>query len=267
MVIYLDALLFQNFIVNIFLLTITLQTIKKRVSIIRLSIGALVGSLYVIPMLSPKYAYLATTPFKLIVALVMVFIAVNQKNIMFLLKSTLILIFYTMLLGGLAFYSALSESPNLTPNTTIYSFSSKNTYISIMIIYIVIQRMVNYTRDRKKLHSFIYDIEIYTKEVKTSLKAFLDTGNELREPATNLPVIIVEMEYFHKINLEGYSIYHIPYSVVSGQQGKLIGIKPDNVKITINDITREESAIIAFCDKKLSKYNDYNGLLPRGILE
>lgn len=267
MVIYLDTLLFQNFIVNIFLLTITLQTIKKRVSIVRISIAAFVGSLYVIPILLPKYAYLATTPFKLIMALIMIFIAINEKNFMFLLKSTLILIFYTMLLGGLAFYSALIENPSLTPNTTIYSFSSKNTYISIMIIYVTVQRIINYAKDRKKLNSFIYDIEIYTKEVKTSLKAFLDTGNELREPATNLPVIIIEMEYFNKIGLEGYSIYHIPYSVVNGHQGKLIGIKPDTVKITINDKTREEKVIVAFCDKKLSKYNDYNGLLPRGILE
>jgi stage II sporulation protein GA (sporulation sigma-E factor processing peptidase) len=267
MVIYLDVLLFQNFFVNIFLLTITLQTIKKRTSIIRLFMGAFVGSLYVIPMLFPKYGYLSSTPFKMIMALLMVFIAVNEKNIIFLLKSTVIFIFYTMLLGGVAFYSALSENPQLDPNTTVYSFSAKNTYIAIMIIYVAIQRIISYVKDRRKLDSFIYSIEINTMEIKTSLKAFLDTGNELREPATNLPVIIIEKEYFDKINLDGYAIYHIPYSVLSGYQGKLIGIKPDSVSITINNITREEKAIVAFCDKKLSKYNDYNGLLPRGILE
>lgn len=266
MVIYLDVLLFQNFIVNIFLITITLQTIKRKASVMRLIISAFIGSLYVIPMLVPRYQYLSGIPFQVLMAVLMIFIAVKEKNLLFLAKSTIIFYFYSFLLCGLAVYSALSENPNLTPNTRVINFSSKNIYIGIMIIYIVINRLVIYVKDRKKLDQFIYNIEICTKEVKTSLKVFLDTGNELREPATNLPVIIIEKEYFDKINLEGYPIYHIPYSVVNGQHGKLIGIKPDSIKITMNDITKEEKAIVAFCDKKLSKYDDYNGLLPRGIL-
>ncbi|WP_017414582.1 sigma-E processing peptidase SpoIIGA [Clostridium tunisiense] len=266
MVIYLDVLLFQNFIVNVFLITVTMQTIKRKSSIFRVITAAFIGSLYVIPMLVPRYQYLAKMPFQIFMALLMIFIAVKEKNLLFIAKSTIIFYFYSFLLCGLAFYSALSENPNITPNTRVINFSSKNIYIGIMIIYTVINRLVIYVKDRRKLDKFVYNIEIYTKEVKTSLKAFLDTGNELREPATNLPVIIIEKEYFDKINLEGYSIYHIPYSVVNGQHGKLIGIKPDSIKITMDDETREEKAIVAFCDKKLSKYNDYNGLLPRGIL-
>jgi stage II sporulation protein GA (sporulation sigma-E factor processing peptidase) len=267
MVVYLDMLLLQNFFVNIFLLTITLQTIKKKCKILKLVMGAFVGSLYVIAMLYPKYAIFTTTPFKILVAMVMILITTAQKNFLLNLKATIIFIFYSMLLAGVAFYSALSDMPTLSPNTVVYNFNNKNTFIGIMVIYVFIHRIVTYIKDRKKLNSFVYSVDIYTKGIKTSLKAFLDTGNELREPATNLPVIIIEKEYFNKIDLEGYSIYHIPYSVVNGYNGKLIGIKPDNIKITFDDITKDENAIIAFCDKKLSKNNDYNGLLPRGILE
>jgi len=267
MVVYLDVLLFQNFLVNTFLLTITLQTIKKRIKLLRLCLSGFIGSLYVIPMLFPKYQYLATTPFQILMALLMIYIAINEKNIIFLIKATIVFIFYSMLLAGMAIYSALSNNPNLDLSVPIINFTSKNTYLSIMVVYIVINRIVVFVKDRKKLNNFIYSVEIYTKDVKTTLKAFLDTGNELREPVTNLPVIIIEQEVFNKINLDGYCIYHIPYSVVSGYNGKLIGIKPDSIKITINDVTKVENAIVAFCDKKLSKNNDYNGLLPRGILE
>lgn len=267
MVIYLDVLLFQNFLVNTFLLTITLQTLKKRIRLLRLCFSGFIGSLYVIPMLFPKYKYLSTTPFQILMAFLMIFIAINEKNIKFLIKGTIIFIFYSMLLAGMAIYSALRSNPNLDLSNPVINFTSKNTYLAIMVIYIVINRIVVYVRDRKKLSNFIYSVEIYTKDVKTTVNAFLDTGNELREPVTNLPVIILEKDIFNKINLEGYSIYHIPYSVVSGYNGKLIGIKPDSIKITMNDVTKVENAIVAFCDKKLSKNNDYNGLLPRGILE
>ena len=48
------------------------------------------------------------------------------------------------------------------------------------------------------------------------MRAFLDTGNELREPATNLPVLIVERDIFYDINLSKYDKFYIPYKVING---------------------------------------------------
>ena len=131
----------------------------------------------------------------------------------------------------------------------------------------MVNRIVIYVRERKQLTSYIYNIEICINGVKTKVKTFLDTGNELREPATNLPVIIVERQLFQDMNLDSYNAYSIPYSVVSGYGGNLMGIKPDSIKIDVDGNLKDEKAILAFSDKKLSKHNDYNGLLPRGIIE
>ena len=47
----------------------------------------------------------------------------------------------------------------------------------------------------------------------------------------------------------------------------LIGFKPEYINIHIdNEKIETRDVIIAFCEYKLSKDNDYNGLMSRGIL-
>ncbi|MEG1255275.1 sigma-E processing peptidase SpoIIGA [Clostridium sp.] len=267
MVVYLDVLLIENFFVNLFLLTITMKTIKKRVTTKRLVLCSVIGSMYVISIIVPRLHVFTTTPFKILVALIIVAISINEKDLMTILKGTGIFILYSVVLAGMAFYLAIKDNPTLSPSAMIYNFSYKGLILSLMVIYILFNRLVIYVKERKALISYVYTTEICIDNLKFSVKAFLDTGNELREPATNLPVMIVEKEFFKNLNLSEHSIYNIPYSVVSGYTDKLIGIKPDSIKINIDGKMKDENLILAFCDKKLSKHSDYNGLLPRGIIE
>ena len=267
MVVYLDVLLLENFLVNLFLLRTTVQTIKKKTLTGRLIIAAAVGSFYVITIVIPWLRIFNSTPFKIGIAFIMIFITLGYKDLTALVKGTAIFILYSMLLAGVAFYLAIQDNPNLGPEVTIYSFSYKNILLALMILYLIVSRIVMYVKERKQLTNYIYNIEITVSGIKTMVKTFLDTGNELREPVTNLPVIIVERQLFKEINLRDYNIYCIPYSVVSGYGGNLVGIKPESIKIHMDGNMKEEKVILAFSDKKLSKHNDYNGLLPRGIIE
>lgn len=267
MVVYLDMLLLENFLVNLFLLTITMQTIKKKVPTGRLMLSSIIGTSYVLTIVIPKLKLFTTTPFKIVVAVIMILIAIKDKSVIEILKAMGIFVLYSILLAGMAFYLAIKDNPSLSPSAMIYNFSYKNLILSLMITYILVYKLIVYVKERRILTSYVYNTEICIDNVKTIIKAFLDTGNELREPATNLPVIIVEKELFKDLNLKTHDIYNIPYSVVNGYNGKLIGIRPDSVKININGDVREKNLILAFSDKKLSKHSDYNGLLPRGIIE
>lgn len=267
MVVYLDMLLLENFLVNLFLLTITMQTIKKKVPTGRLMLSSIIGTSYVLTIVIPKLQLFATTPFKIVVAVIMILIAIKDKSVIEILKAMGIFVLYSILLAGMAFYLAIKDNPSLSPSAMIYNFSYKNLILALMITYILVYKLIVYVKERRVLTSYVYNTEICIDNVKTIIKAFLDTGNELREPATNLPVIIVEKEPFKDLNLKAHDIYNIPYSVVNGYNGKLIGIRPDSVKININGDMREKNLILAFSDKKLSKHSDYNGLLPRGIIE
>jgi len=244
-----------------------MQTIKKKVPTGRLMLSSIIGTSYVLTIVIPKLQLFATTPFKIVVAVIMILIAIKDKSVIEILKAVGIFVLYSILLAGMAFYLAIKDNPSLSPSAMIYNFSYKNLILSLMITYILVYKLIAYVKERRILTSYVYNTEICIDNVKTIIKAFLDTGNELREPATNLPVIIVEKELFKDLNLKTHDIYNIPYSVVSGYNGKLIGIRPDSVKININGDMREKNLILAFSDKKLSKHSDYNGLLPRGIIE
>ena len=267
MVVFLDVLIMENFLINLFLLRTTVQTIKKQASTLRLIIASIIGSLYVLAIVIPQLKIFTGGIFKVAIAMLMLIIAIGYRDLFGFLKGTIIFILYSMVLAGIAFYIAIQENPNLQPNATIYNFSYKNIILALMALYLVINRIVIYVKERRQLTNYIYNIEVCIDGIKTRINAFLDTGNDLREPVTNLPVIIVEKDIFKDVKLKNHSIYSIPYSVVSGYAGSLIGIKPDGVKIDFDGSIKDEKVILAFCDKKLSQHEDYNGLLPRGVIE
>ncbi|MGH4051344.1 MAG: sigma-E processing peptidase SpoIIGA [Clostridium sp.] len=267
MIVYADVLILVNFIVNIFILHVTVQTLRKRVKLIWMCISSFIGSLYVLTVVYPKLKYLTYLPFKLLIVIVMIFIAFREKNILFNIKASLIFILYSILLAGMCLFIQMNNSKDMSFDVIIINFSYEKLMLSIMIIYVLIYRIMIFIGDRKKISELIYTVDIVNKSYKKSIKAFLDTGNELREPATNLPVLIVERNILSEILLEKNNTYFIPYTVVNGTGDRFVGFRPEYINIHIDKENIEtRNVIIAFCEYKLSKDNDYNGLMSRGIL-
>lgn len=267
MILYIDVLMIENFIVNFFLLTVTMSSIRKNTKLSRMIIASLLGSIYVITMIIPKFTFLTKTPFKIGVAIIMVGIISNELNLRSLLKGTIIFLLYSMLLAGIVFYFTITDREYTWVNNYIYDFHWKNLFLALMILFIFINRIVTYIKDRQCIDNFIYNIDVYFENKKNTFKAFLDTGNELREPVTNLPVIIVEKDIFLDLDLSKYVIYNIPYSIVNGDTGVLLGVKPQFANIEINKKIVSRDVIIAFSNRKFSEDNSYKGLLPRGIID
>lgn len=267
MIVYIDVLILVNFIVNLFILHVTVQTLRKRVKFLWICLSSFLGSLYVLTVVYPNFKYLSYIPFKILIVIIMILIAFREKNILFNIKASLVYILYSFLIAGMCMFIKMNSSNDISFDLIIVNFPHEKLLLSIMIIYILIYRIIIFINDRKKISTLIYTIDIVNKSYNKTIKAFLDTGNELREPATNLPVLIVERDILSEIVLEKNNTFAIPYTVVNGTNGKLIGFKPEFVNIHIDKKNVEtRDVIIAFCDYKLSKENDYNGLMSRGIL-
>ncbi|MGH4137181.1 sigma-E processing peptidase SpoIIGA [Clostridium sp.] len=267
MIVYVDVLILVNFIVNLFILHVTVQTLRKRVKLMWLCLSSFLGSLYVLTVVYPKLKYLTYTPFKILVVVTMILIVFREKNILFNIKASLIYLLYSILLAGMCMFIQISNSKDVSFNVIIINFPYEKLLLSVMIIYILIYRIMIFVGDRKKISTLIYTVDIINKNYKKTIRAFLDTGNELREPATNLPVLIVERNMLSEIMLEKNNTYQIPYTVVNGTAGRLTGFKPEYINIHVDKKTIEtRDVIIAFCEYKLSKDNDYNGLMSRGLL-
>ncbi|MCM0648752.1 sigma-E processing peptidase SpoIIGA [Clostridium swellfunianum] len=266
MVIYLDTLLLENFIVNYFLLYITSQTIRIKVKTWKLALAAIIGAAYVLTKIYPSLIIFTSLLFKVLIAGVMVLIVFNQLNVLFNLKALLIYMLYSMLLAGLCFFIVFNQTNYMGDFSVFYDFEYKKLMLAIIIFYLTINRLVIFIKDRKELSTLIYTVDIVSNNIEKKVLAFLDTGNELREPATNLPVMIIEKSYFQDIDINEKNAFYIPYRVVDGSVGKLIGFKPEYIKIHYGNEIKQKEVIVALCENNLSSLNEYQALLSRGII-
>lgn len=265
MIINIDILVIENSIVNYFLLYITSQTLRLRKTFKNIIFPALLGGVYVITLILPRLQFLTAFPFKILVALTMIILLFKNKAILFNLKALFIYLMYSMLLAGLCFFIALENNVISDFNGAIYNFSYKSLLLSIIIIYLVLSRLILFIKDRIQIDSLIYAVDIIYKDQKTTVKAFFDTGNELREPVSNLPVMIMD-DFDLKNIIDEKEFLYIPYKVVNGQINRLVGFKPNYITVHIGSKLEIREVVIAFCDNRLSTMCEYNALLSRGII-
>lgn len=267
MKIYADVLVLENFIVNLFLLTLTMKIIKHRCNMTRLIISSLIGGFYTLVLLIAKLKLLGSLPFAILVACIMLILVYGRTSLFNLAKLLGIFLMMTFTLSGLCFIFSLRQNIYVLGNEfKISKYSIKSIILGIMIIYIISTRLVEHVKDRLFVKNYLCSIEFNIGEKKYLFESFLDTGNELREPITNLPCILIEENCIKDINFNNDNIYYIPYSSV-GYGGNLKGIRVDKIKIKGNDFSRDEiDAIICPCKEKLSKENEFTALLSRGLV-
>ncbi|MGL5380489.1 sigma-E processing peptidase SpoIIGA [Clostridium sp.] len=265
MVVYIDILLIENFIVNLFLLLISMRLLKfnyKRT----IYLAAALGALYTLVLfLEIKIA--SSIPIQIIVAMMMIAMSIEQRKLGNIIKALVTFLISSFTLCGICFSFVIMQNQySLTNKFSIDNNSMKYVLISLMILYIVIVRIMDYLRERSIIKGLIYDIEICQNNKSYFIKGFLDTGNELREPITNLPCIIVESSYLEEIEIKKDNIFYIAYKTIS-EDGRLEGFKGDGIRIRPEKGEwKSVEAIICGCNNKLSKENEFNALLSRGII-
>lgn len=268
MTVYVDIVILENFLINFFLLYLTLQTLKERIIYKRILLAAFLGAIYTLLVFIPDLNILTSLPFKLLFSLGMISIILEKRNIKTIGKMYITFLVITFAFCGICFMIALVENQySFLESFTINNYSTKGMIFSLIISYILVSGVMNHFKNRAMINNFIYDLDVCIDSEVISLKAFLDTGNGLVEPATALPVIIAEKEKFQRINIKEKDQFKIPYKVVDGNSGYMEGIKIDNIKLcNVNGETMTRDVILCFCDNKLSKEGEYEALLSRGII-
>ncbi len=266
LIVWVDVMILENIIVNYFLLIITAQTLSIKLKNIRAIISSAAAGLYTLVIFYDKLKFFTILPIKLLVVILIIYGAFGKNKLIFILKSTLIYLLYTFVLAGLIFFLEYRNMGN--PAYGYYeNFNTKWLIIALMLLYIIIYRVFSFIISRRKLNNYTYNVEIFTKSSSFTVSALLDTGNELKEPITNLPVIIVEKSAVSDIDTSLYEKLYIPYKVVSGQASFLEAFKPEKVKISYDkDNFQYKNAVIGISDIKLSEFNEYQALLSRDII-
>ena len=104
MIVYLDILLIENFIVNFFLLYITIKSLSIEVNYKRLLASSMLGALYVITYFYNFNGILNSLPLKLIIGYLLVAIVLKENTIGIKIKGSILYFLYTVLLHARLLY-------------------------------------------------------------------------------------------------------------------------------------------------------------------
>ena len=293
MTIYVDIVLLENLCMNYIILFGTAYIIKIKVRHIRIFFASMIGAVYAVLAYSgifPIYANLIT---KIVLSICMAYIAFNPKKLKGLIKELIVFYLVSFALGGCAFallYIVRPQDIFMKNGVYIGTYPLKIALLGGITGFIITYVAIKIVKTRITKNEIIYKAKIEIGNQELEINVLLDTGNMLKDPISGDAVIMVEKNMLYKIvpkelidnmnkflggefenadNLEYKKrIRFIPFTSVGKQNGMLLGIKADLVKI-ITDVDEiiNEKAIIGVYEKTFSKSGKYSGLIGLDILE
>ena len=293
MTIYVDIVLFENLCMNYIILFGTAYIIKIKVRHIRIFFASMIGAVYAVLAYSgifPIYANLIT---KIVLSICMTYIAFNPKKLKGLIKELIVFYLVSFALGGCAFallYIVRPQDIFIKNGVLIGTYPLKIALLGGITGFVITYVAFKVVKSRITKNEIIYKAIVKIEKQELEINVLLDTGNMLKDPISGDAVIMVEKNMLYKIlpkelldninkflggefenaeNLEYKKrIRFIPFTSVGKQNGMLLGIKADLVKI-ITDVDEiiNEKAIIGIYEKTFSKSGKYSGLIGLDILE
>ena len=238
----------------------------------------------------PIYANLIT---KIILSICMTYIAFNPKKLKGLIKELIVFYLVSFALGGCAFallYIVRPQDIFMKNGVYIGTYPLKIALLGGITGFVITYVAIKIVKTRITKNEIIYKAIIEIENQELEINVLLDTGNMLKDPISDDAVIMIEKNRLYKIvpkelldnmnkflggefeNAESLEykkrIRFIPFTSVGKQNGMLLGIKADLVKI-ITDVDEiiNEKAIIGVYEKTFSKSGKYSGLIGLDILE
>ena len=228
MTIYIDIILLINFIIDLLLLLSVSFLLKRRASITRIIISSSIGSLSTLLLFVIHNNFLLLI-YKLLISIIMIIITFKYNNFHYFKDNLIYLYIISIVLGG-TIYLINNQISSINNGLIFTSNNLKiNLFLLIIITPIIIYKYLKTTKKYQITYSNYYDIDIYYNDLCIKGTAFLDTGNNLKDPYFKRPIILINKELIN----EPVKTFLVPYSVVNNQKGLLEVFSPK--KIIINN--------------------------------
>ena len=293
MTIYVDLILLENIVMNYIILVATSIISKSRISLIRSLMSATIGSMYSILNYLMELDIIMNFSLKILISIIMIKIVFNSKNIKLFFKQLVMFYLTSFTFGGVTFMLLFFLSPeNIVFNgkNLVGVYPIKVTIIGGIIGFIIISIVALMIKNRMSQNNIIYDLKIIHNNKAILLKTLIDSGNLLKDPVTNMDVIIVEkeslkdlldekaFEYIKMIkkgnlleenfnNIYKYKFKLIPYSSLGNENGMLVGFKADCIEIFGEEENKRNDVVVGIYDGKLTKTNKYTSLVGLNIFK
>ena len=195
MTIYIDVVLIENLIMNYIILYATAIILKRKIKNTRLILASLLGAIYSIISYISNIEIYSTMLLKIILSIIIIYIAFNAQNIKQLGKDLLIFYLASFVFGGAAFaliYIVKPQDILMKNGLFLGTYPLKTIILGAIIAFIIIIMAFKIVKSKITKKDMFCDIEVEISGKIIKAKAMIDTGNLLKEPITNTPVVIFE---------------------------------------------------------------------------
>lgn len=186
--IYVDVLFFINFIINYLILFASAKVGAARIRRLRLLSGAAVGAIYGVLVFFPSIPFVTSFISKIAVSVLMVICSFGVTNLM---RMTFLFLAVSLAFGGVVLAASLlglSDFFEVRGGVYYIHISVSALLLSSVFAYILLS--VVFRRSAARSDRKTSRVIIYGGDTKVELTALNDTGNALRDPTTNAPVVI-----------------------------------------------------------------------------
>lgn len=192
MIIYIEYVLVNNFIIDFLLLKTTFLITGKSKKLKRLFLTCILASVValVFPLINLHQVLISLL--KICLGIVMLLVSNTYSNNREMLINLFIFLTLTFVLGGAIFfiYSLIGVSGGS-------EFLVATIIIPCYVIIRVVKGVISYIYRRKNIEQVIYQTEIFISGKKFLARGFLDTGNNVYYQ--NSPVIICQKKFIESV--------------------------------------------------------------------
>lgn len=267
--VYLDLLFLINFFTDYITLLCTAKISHAMIQRKFIAFASLIGGIYACLCVIYENDWITSPTVQISCAILLCLISFHKE--MRLWRCCITFLIISAIFGGI-----LSPFVFETNQGKYLSINFKALIVTFAAVYFMLSQL--YRRTASHITQTYQQAEIDLRNKTITLTVLKDTGNELYDPISNLPVLVIEKELIKnllsELNEERIedNIFDtfcqlntipelagrfrlIPYQSISGKN-ILLGFVPD--KLIIDGKQRE--MIVAYTDLKLSTNNQYQGI-------
>jgi stage II sporulation protein GA (sporulation sigma-E factor processing peptidase) len=200
--VYLDVIWALNLLFDSLLLYLSAIFLKRQIRIWRIIAGGFIGSLIILLSFTPVHAYSNHPISKLLFSVVMVLVVFGYKRLSFFIKALMTLYVTTFLIGGALigahyFVQFDSEMSTKVMIASVTGFGDPISWLFVLLGFPIAwhfsKRNIESMEMTKIQFDQIVNVTLKINNESFTIKGLVDSGNQLYDPLSKLPVMFVSI--------------------------------------------------------------------------
>ena len=285
MVIYIEQVLIDNFIINLFIIFSLRAILRAKFKKINIVLASLLGSVVALILPLFRFNLIINSLIKILLSLVMVIILKRFTKLKEYLLYYLTFLLLTFVFGGACLFILMSFDKSFKINNySTYSLPLGVIVVIIFFIFIIIKNIFKNFYSRKKINNFVYKVVVENNDEKDEILGFLDSGNTLVDKLTGKPITIVNFYSLKnvlkqisitdiilnketKINKYFNNVHIVETTSIGNNKNKILVLEVQKLEIYLeNKVNIIDNAIIGLTLKNFINDLGYNALLNSKLL-